>query len=64
MSDLFALPIVVQLTRNEARAALPDAPVVATRPRPRRTRAHTAMALRWLADHLDASGQRGRPHTV
>jgi hypothetical protein len=29
-----------------------------------RVRARTAMALRWLADHLDASGHRGHPRTV
>jgi hypothetical protein len=64
MSELFALPIVVQLTRIQARSARPDAPVVATRPRPHRTRARSAMALRWLADHLDASTHRGRPRAV
>jgi hypothetical protein len=64
MYDLLAVPIVVQLTRDEARSARPDAPIVATRPRPHRARARTAMALRWLADHLDASGHRGHPRTV
>jgi hypothetical protein len=36
MYELLALPIVVQLTRDEARSARPDAPIVATRPRPHR----------------------------
>jgi hypothetical protein len=64
MYELFALPIVVQLTRDEVRSARPDAPVVATRQRPHRTRANTAIALRWLADHLDASGSQGSPRTA
>jgi hypothetical protein len=63
MSDLFALAIAVQLTSDEVRSAQPDAPVVTTRQRPHRTRARTAVALRWLADRLDASG-RERVRTV
>jgi hypothetical protein len=66
MYELLALPIVVQLTRDEARSAWPDAPVVTTEGRPQRKQARlrTAMALRWLADQLDASGRQRRPRTA
>jgi len=64
MYELLALPIVVQLTRDEVRSALPHAPVMVTQQRPHRTRTRAAMALRGLADHLDASGSRARPRTV
>jgi hypothetical protein len=54
MQDLLSGHVGVTATRDLARSALPDAPVVATERRPprRRVRRGGARALRRLADHL------------
>ena len=54
MHNLLSGPVGVMATRDLARSALPDAPVVAAERRPprRRVRRGGARALRRLADRL------------